>query len=206
MTHHDDQAPRTEISVSALADCSFSMAEEYATEYLRRAEAGGPEATVRVPWPLPFSLLGRRVALSFGIHADVLEAGRRHDEVRFHWESGSRLLPDFRGTMRFRIEYVRTRVHVDGAYAVPLGPVGYCFDRIAGKRIARASLQELADRVAAYLTGCESKWRAASLGADAGAHADAAAENGDGQRHSSGDHADHGPVLDRTVGRIIENQ
>lgn len=162
MTHpQDDHGPRTEISVSALAECSFSIAEEYATEYLRRLEAGGPEATIRVPWPSLFAFLRHRVTLSFGIHADVLERGRRHDEVRFHWQSGSRLIPNFRGTMRFRIESLRTRVHVDGGYTIPFGAVGYCFDRTIGKRLARASLQELADRVAAYLADCESKWRAA---------------------------------------------
>jgi hypothetical protein len=161
----DDQGPRTEIAVSALAQCSFSIAEEYATEYLRRAEAGGPEATIRVPWPRPFGFLRHRVALSFGIHEDVLEGGRRHDEMRFHWESGTPLLPNFSGTLRFRIEALRTRVFVDGGYTIPLGPAGYCFDQVAGKRLARASLQELADRVAAYLTDRESKWRAAHAAA-----------------------------------------
>ena len=146
MTNQRDvQGPRTEISVSALSQCSFSIAEEYATEYLLRAEAGGPEATIRVPWPRPFWFLRHHVALSFGIHEDILESGRRHDEVRFHWKSGTRLLPDFRGTMRFRIEARHTRVHVDGGYTIPLGPAGYCFDRVVGKRLARASLQELAE-------------------------------------------------------------
>jgi hypothetical protein len=161
MSHSQDgHGPRTEISVSALAECSFSIAEEYATEYLRRAEAGGAEGTIRVPWPLPFAFLAHRVAFSFGIHEDDLEAGRPHDELRFHWESGSRLLPNFRGTMRFRIESLRTRVHIDGGYAIPLGAVGFCFDRTVGKPLARASLQELANRVAAYLGACESAWRA----------------------------------------------
>jgi hypothetical protein len=161
MNPQGDHRPRTEISVSTLAVCAFSIAEEYATEYLRRAEAGGPEATICVPWPWPFAFLRHRVSLSFGIHEDVLEGGRSHDEVRFHWESGSRLLPNFRGTMRFRIESLRTRVLVDGGYTIPLGVVGYCFDQVVGKRLARASLQELADRIAAHLTNCESKWRAA---------------------------------------------
>jgi hypothetical protein len=166
MNHpQNDHGPRTEISVSALAQCSFSIADEYATEFLRRAEAGGPEATIRVPWPRPFGFLRHRVALSFGIHEDVLEGGRRHDELRFHWQSGSQFLPNFRGTMRFRIESLRTRVLVDGGYTAPLGIVGYCFDQLVGKRLARTSLQELADRVAGYLGECESTWRAAHAGA-----------------------------------------
>ena len=154
-----DHPHRTQIAVSALAECAFSIADEYATEYLRRAEAGGPEGTIRVPWPLPIPFLRHHVALSFGIHADVLEEGRRHDELRFHWESGSKFLPNFRGTMRFRIEALHTRVLVDGGYDAPLGAFGRCFDQMLGRHMARASLQELADRVAMYLSSSERSWR-----------------------------------------------
>lgn len=153
--------PRTAIAVDALADCSFSIAEDYATEYLRGAEAGGPEAAIRLPWALPFPPLGRRVALTFGIHEDMLEGGRRNDEVRLRWRSGSRLLPDFHGTLRFQIEASRTRVMLDGSYEAPLGALGAVFDRVAGRRIARASLQEVADRIARHLTERERAWRAA---------------------------------------------
>jgi hypothetical protein len=157
----DGGRPRTEIAVDAVAECSFSIAEEYATEYLRSAEAGGPEAAVRFPWALPLPPPGRRVALTFGLHEDVLEGGRRHDEVRLRWKSGSQLLPDFHGTLRFRIEAARTRVLLEGSYDVPLGVLGRLFDRVAGRRIARASLQEVADHIALHLTQCERAWRAA---------------------------------------------
>ena len=58
-------AARTKVSVESEARCPFSIAEEYATEYLRRAEAGGPEATIRVPlaqapcrlWPSRYDLV-----------------------------------------------------------------------------------------------------------------------------------------------------
>ncbi len=162
MSHPQDaRRPHTQISVFALAECPFSMSADYATEYLRRAEAGGPEGTIRVPWPAPFGWLRRRVSLSFGIHEDILEAGRPHDELRFHWSSGSLLLPNFRGTMRFRIESLRTGVYVDGGYTPPLGAIGHLFDQTIGKRLARASLQELADRIAAYLSDSESNWHVA---------------------------------------------
>ena len=146
--------------MEALADCPFSIAEEYATEYLRRAEAGGPESTIRVPWPLPFPSPRLRVAISFGLQIDVREDGRRHEEVRFWWKSGSRFLPDFRGTMRFRIEHLSTRVLVEGDYKVPFGMLGRWFDNAFGRRIARASLQELTDRVALHLEKRERTWRA----------------------------------------------
>ena len=100
------------------------------------------------------------MAISFGLRSDVQDHGRLHEEVRLRWASGSRFLPDFHGTLRFRIEGTRTRILVDGAYVVPLGVVGTWFDRIAGRRIARASLQELADRIARYLADRERAWRA----------------------------------------------
>jgi hypothetical protein len=151
---------RTIVSVQALADCPYSIAQEYAEDYLRRAEAGGPEATIRVPWPFPLPLR-QRVTLSFGVHSDVLEEGRPHDEMRVNWRSGSPLLPDFRGTVRFRIDGNRTRVLVDGGYLPPLGVLGRLFDVVLGRFIARAGLQDGADRLARHLTERERAWRAA---------------------------------------------
>jgi hypothetical protein len=161
MNQSREGARRTEIAVDALADCSFSIAEEYATEYLRAAEAGGPEAAVRVPWGLPIPPLRWRVRFTFGLHEDVFEGGRQHDEVRFRWQSGSRLLPDFHGSLRFRIETSRTRVLLEGSYEAPLGMLGRIVDRIVGRRVARASLQEVADRIARHLGERERVWRRA---------------------------------------------
>lgn len=156
---------RTRISVTARAECPFSIAEEYATEYLRRAEAGGPESMIGVPWRLPFPPLRHHVAISFGIQIDVKEDGRQHEEVRFWWKSGSRFLPDFRGTMRFRIECLGTRILLAGDYEVPCGMIGRWFDSAYGRHMARASLQELADRIALHLELRERTWRTAHASA-----------------------------------------
>ena len=149
---------RTELTADALADCSYSLAEEYAAEFLRSAEGGGPESAIRVPW-LPFAQ--HRVALTFGLHAGVPGAGAPHDEVRFHWSSGTSMLPDFRGTIHFRGEDGKTRVLVEGGYNAPLGVAGGVFDRLAGRRMAHASLAELAGRIAGYLSARQRDWRAA---------------------------------------------
>lgn len=160
MTPTNDPA-RTAISLSTVAECPFSIADEYAKEYLERAEAGGQEAYIRVPWFVPLPLPVRRVRMTFGLHRDVAEGGRAHDEIRFNWASGTRVLPDFRGTIMFRIEGARTRVLIDGSYAAPLGTLGRWFDAAIGKRVARASLRDLAERIAAYLAARERAWRAA---------------------------------------------
>ncbi len=148
------------IAVEARAECPFSMAQEYAAEYFRAAELAGPEAEIGVRWRFPFPMLRHRVALSFGVHSDVMEQGRAHDEIHVQWTSGMPILPDFHGVLRFRIEGTGTRVLVDGWYLPPLGPIGRAFDRHVGRWIASESMRDLADRVAAHLTQREGAWRA----------------------------------------------
>lgn len=147
------------ITVSTLAECPFSIADEYAREYLQRAEVGGVESLVRVPlfWPLP--KLVHRVRLTFGLHTDITEPGRQHDEIRLQWISRTRLLPNFRGIVTFRIESTLTRIFIEGSYDAPLGLLGRCFDQLIGKTIARASLQDLADRLKTFLEQREREWR-----------------------------------------------
>jgi hypothetical protein len=147
------------ITVSTFADCPFSIAAEYAQEYLRNAEAGGPESLVRVPWLPSLPALARGVRMSFGLHEDASEAGRKHDEIRLRWSSGTWFLPNFRGNVFFRIEAARTRILIEGDYDAPLGMLGRCFDDVIGKRIARASLQDLGDRLATFLELRERAWR-----------------------------------------------
>jgi hypothetical protein len=152
-------ASRTSVSVSAIAECAFSIAEDYAVDYLRSAEEGGAEAAIRLSLALPPATLQHRVNMRFGLHADILEQGRLHDEVRLQWVSGSHLLPDFRGTLRFRIDGPRTQVLIDGSYRPPLGLFGELFDRFLGRHIAAMSLQDLANRIARYLGDRERSWR-----------------------------------------------
>jgi uncharacterized membrane protein len=100
------------------------------------------------------------VGITFGLHLDVLEAGRSHDEIRVQWKAGSALLPDFRGTIRFRIAGTGTTVLLDGTYRVPFGPLGRVFDALAGHQVARASVNDLVARLAAALSSNERDWRA----------------------------------------------
>jgi hypothetical protein len=147
------------ITVSTLAECPFSIADEYAKEYLQRAEGGGAESLVRVPWFVPFPKPAHRVQLTFGLHSDITDHGRRHDEIRLRWTSGTPLLPNFHGVVSFRIESMRTRIFIEGNYDAPLGLAGRCFDEVIGKRIARASLQDLGERLRVFLERREQSWR-----------------------------------------------
>ena len=140
------------------ADCPFSVAQDYATDYLRAAETGGQGSAIRLRWPIPLPRLERHVAVTFGLHFDVTEGGRSHDEIRFHWESGSRLLPDFKGTLRFRINGGGTQIVLEGAYVAPLGTFGRAFDRIIGSHVARSTLHDLGERIARYLAARQQSW------------------------------------------------
>ncbi len=51
----------------------------------------------------------------------------------------------------FGIEATHTRILIEGTYDAPFGVLGRCFDHVIGKRIARASLQDLGDRLATFL-------------------------------------------------------
>jgi hypothetical protein len=153
-----DTKRTTSIHVERTCACPFSIAEEYAVQYLKQAEAGGPEAVVRVPLPL-LPTMSRKVSMSFGLAFDVSEAGRQHDEIRLHWNSGSPLFPNFRGTIRFRIDGTGSVIMIDGSYEAPFGRLGKWFDRIVGRRIAERTLADLARRISCDLEQKERGWR-----------------------------------------------
>lgn len=152
--------PHTTVHAERPCECPFSVAESYAVDYLELAEKGGPEAFLHVPLFGGLPALRRRVQPSFGLAIDVAEAGRSHDEIRLRWASGSRLFPNFRGTVRFRIERTSTRVLVDGSYTPPLGRIGAAFDRLIGRHVAARTLDDLAGRIAHALERREREWEA----------------------------------------------
>jgi hypothetical protein len=148
----------THIHAEELAGCPFSIAEEYAAEYLRRAERGGTEAVLHVPLG-GFPGLGKTVSFGFGIRENTEEHGRSHNELALQWMAGTPLLPNFSGTLRFRIAAGGTRIVLDGSYAPPGGALGRIFHAVLGRRIALKTCQDLLRRIAADLTERERTWR-----------------------------------------------
>jgi len=143
----------TRIVLERVARCPFSVAHDYAEDYLREAER---EVEVRVPFrDLVRALPGqarRAVKLVFALHPDETEGGRGHDAMMIEWHAGTRLFPNFHGTLRLRIATIEsTRLTFEGAYRPPLGTFGLVFDALLGRRIARATMRELLERIAAGL-------------------------------------------------------
>jgi hypothetical protein len=154
----NDAATLTEISVEQRCACPFSIAQEYAEQYLRRKEAGGTEPLAVYPFALPFFSLRRSVAMSFSLASDETEAGRAHDQVVVRWTSGFALLPDFRGTIRFRPQQGETLVTIAGTYKPPFGRPGAIFDRLIGKWIATSTISDLLRRITSSLEDQQRAW------------------------------------------------
>ena len=129
----------SDIHLEVLADCPFSVAQDYATDYLRRAETG----------------------FSFGIRNDTNERGRSHDELSVQWAARTPLRShlSIHGTLRFRIAGSRTRLVLDASY-VPPGAFGRIFDAVLGHRMAVKMCRDLLRRIAGELTERERAWRA----------------------------------------------
>ncbi len=118
------------IVVERVARCPFSVAHEYAEDYLRDAER-----SVEVRVPLRDFIAGlpgaarAPVKMVFALHPDEAESGRLHDALAIEWHAGTRLFPLFHGTLRLRIASVdSTLLTFEGAYRPPMGPVGVVFD------------------------------------------------------------------------------
>ena len=153
------------IVVETVARCPFSVAHDYAEDFLRDAER-----SVEVHVPLRDFITGlpgaarAPVKMVFALHPDEAESGRLHDALAIEWHAGTRLFPLFHGTLRLRIASVdSTRLTFEGAYRPPLGLVGLVFDRVLGRRIARATMRELLDRISAALERREEEYAAGLL-------------------------------------------
>ena len=148
------------MSVEALAHCPFSLVVDEAHRMFDVLESPTPQVRLRfrdLGVPLLGSF-GHRVVTRFHRAPDRTERGREHDEIVFGWDAQSWFLPNFRGTLRFRARTIsETRLLLGGVYTPPLGPAGKLFDRIAGHRLARATLAGILEELARNL---ETMWTA----------------------------------------------
>jgi hypothetical protein len=151
------------VAADVLADCPFSIAQNYAEAFLRQAQAASGDFAIRVPIGFMPAAVRHRVTMTFALQSDVAERGRGHDEIGVRWKAGTSLLPDFSGTVRFRIAGGGTLVRVEGSYSVPFGVVGELFDDLAGARVAHASAMDFAEQLGTYLERRQRAWRSEVL-------------------------------------------
>lgn len=144
------------VRAERVADCPFSIAAEYAVNFLKRDAGEAGRFTVHL------GALRRRVTFSFGVHYDVGDGARGMNEIHFTWSARSRWLPDLAGVLRLAIASHRsTEVVLAGTYEPPLGPLGRVFDSVLGRRFAAATANDFVERVAGSLETEERAFRAA---------------------------------------------
>jgi len=83
------------------------------------------------------------------------DAENLNDTFFVDWQpSGEGPYPAFSGTMNVYAESDprQSRLEIDGTYDAPGGAIGRIFDALIGRRMARASLADLVERIAADLT------------------------------------------------------
>jgi hypothetical protein len=154
--------PLSRVGAERVVRCPFSVAHEYAEDFFRDAAARGAEVGVPLRYVVP-SIGGRLkqpVDVTFERGPDETEGGRAHDEIQICWTAGTRFFPDFRGTLRLRIASVdETLLALEGTYRPPFGAAGAVFDAVIGRRIARATMCELLDRLGDAMERREAEFR-----------------------------------------------
>ena len=150
------------VLVQRVVRCPFSVAHDYAEDWFADA-AGGVE--LRVPLrdvaPTRKGHLRRRVRLVAERVRDEHDPGRAHDALEIDWSAGTRFFPDFHGALRLRIASVETTLlSLEGEYQPPFGPFGRVFDLVAGRRIARATMRDLLERLGDAMEQREAEFRA----------------------------------------------
>jgi hypothetical protein len=151
------------VIVERVVRCPFSVAHDYAEDFLRDAATDGVELHVplRDLAPTRGGHLRRHVRLVAERIPDEHDPGRVHDALEIDWAAGTRFFPDFHGALRLRIDSVETtRLTLEGTYRAPFGAFGLVFDQLIGRRIARATLRDLLRRLGDAMEQREAEFRA----------------------------------------------
>lgn len=139
---------KTTMRVTRFVRCPFSAAIEFAEETLRHRTDFTISAAPAV---------AHHVTVAAHLAEDVSDTVRRHEALLIAWKPRLRLFPPFAGALTVRPKGRGTWLRIQGSYEPPLGAAGRLFDAIAGRFIARLTLQRLLGEIA---RGAEERWRA----------------------------------------------
>ncbi len=149
------------VAVERVVRCPFSVGHDYAEDFFA-------DASRFVELHVPLRDLGhlrRPVRLVAERRPDEDDPGRLHDALEIDWRAGTRFFPDFHGALRLRIDSVETTLlSLEGTYQPPFGPFGIVFDLVAGRRIARATMSDLLQRLGDAMEAREAEFRAGAPG------------------------------------------
>ena len=144
---------RADLSLTTIAECPFSIALEYATEFLREIR-DSQRRRFRGSWlRLPMPFVFHHDTLFYELKEDDLETGRAHDEIRLNWRTRSVFLTNLRAVIRVRIFVERTQLICDVEYDAPRGPLGQlletCIFRPSVSNASAAFITQLTDHLGA---------------------------------------------------------
>lgn len=133
----------TRIRAHRYVDCPFSAALELAEQAASRRT--GLFLTFSPP-------IGERVHFVAASTNDETDTARKHDALLIAWRpKRRRLFPDFRGVLTVRPNGRGVSLRLAGEYEPPFGRLGDAFDTIAGRAIAKRTmdhfLHDLADDI-----------------------------------------------------------
>ncbi len=133
-------------------DCPFSATIEFAQQALLK------ESDVTISPVSPESPVSERVAVSTEMVEDIEDTARKHEALNVHWKPQRRyLFPDFHGVLTVRPQARGSSLRIDGTYQPPFGSLGRVFDALAGRIVARRTLERLLDDLAQKI---EARWEA----------------------------------------------
>lgn len=130
---------RRSIAATKLVRVPFSAA----TEMVERALVDRKELVVSAARGVT-----ERVRIGWAIVDDLSDEARRHDAISLYWTPVHAGFPSFAGTITVRPHFRDVHLRISGHYEPPLGAPGRFFDRLAGRHIARVTLQRLVAELA----------------------------------------------------------
>jgi len=130
----------TQVRIAREVKCPFSAALEFAERIAKRKD--GLYLTPSPP-------LGERVRMAAQTTSDATDDARKHDALLIAWRpQNPDMFPEFRGVLTVRPHLHGSRLHLAGQYEPPYGVPGKAFDFVAGRAIARHTLQRFLDELA----------------------------------------------------------
>lgn len=136
----------TEIHEHRFLNCPYNRAREILADAVADAVEAGTGRTIRLSLPIPGGEVTKDVQV---------DVKRGTDPTHFdqpwvlHWDPIGGMYPSFDGVLTVRAEetYRTSRLALDGSYQPPGGAAGAAFDAVVGTRIAKATAQQLLQRV-----------------------------------------------------------
>lgn len=141
-----DQPGATRLMEIVYVACPYNIAQKYLAADVDDHVQKPRIITLRVP--IADLNLSKNVVVTFAPGVDPMHM---EQPWRVHWtpEAGGPF-PDFDGelTVRADEDWNTSILELQGTYVPPGGPLGYAFDRVAGKQIAALTAQSLLENIA----------------------------------------------------------